>query len=303
MSTQLAQQVEGAVQAAGLQLTETSAGADFNGAPTLRFTLSLDGKSTLLELSEGFNFQNDLLKAAFKAYLAETAKRLKNPQPHVYLTLHELPLKFERFTWPFHVSTSGADTSLVHGEVRLMDGHDSPLHAKISASATLTFREALPAMEQPYAESTIYNAIRKTMDQGQLELVRSGNRQPVPVTTRYYSTRYQRFTFNDTNEQQRQDFLAAKIFWLSGVLGEGRPVWVADPRDAQYLNSTEADLKQTALVLAGDGLLRLEADMEFATPTAGLMGLRPQYEEQLASALEFTRPKFNEDMRGGHTNM
>jgi hypothetical protein len=299
----LAQQIEESARAAGLQVTETAAGADFNGAPTLRFTLELGGKSTTLELGEGFGLQGEALQAPFKAYLAETAKRLKNPQPDVYLTLHELPLKFEKFGWPFHVSTSGADTSLVHGEVRLMDGHDSPLHAKIAASATLTFREVLPAMEQPYAESAIYNAVRKTMDQGQLELVRSGNRQPVPVTTRYYSARYQRFTFNDTNEQQRQDFLAAKIFWLSGVLGEGKPVWVTDPRDAQYLNSTEAELKQMAQALAGDGLLRLEADMEFATPTAGLMGLRRQYEEQLASALEFTRPKFNEDMRGGHTNM
>jgi hypothetical protein len=303
MSTQLAQQVEETAQAAGLQMTETAASVDFNGSPTLRFTLSLHGKSALLELSEGFRFQDEALKAAFQAYLAETAKRLKNPQPDVYLTLHELPLKFERFAWPFHVSTSGADTSLVHGEVRLMDGHDSPLHAKIAASVTLTFREVLPAMEQPYAESAIYNAVRKTMDQGQLELVRSGNRQPVPVTTRYYSERQQRFTFNDTNEQQRQDFLAAKVYWLSGVLGEGKPVWVTDPRDAQYLNSTETELKQTVQGLLRDGFVRLDADPEFATPTAGLMGLRRQYEEQLASALEFTRPKFNEDMRGGHTNM
>ncbi|HXB62313.1 MAG TPA: hypothetical protein VNU94_05640 [Acidobacteriaceae bacterium] len=307
MSAQLAQQMEETARAAGLQVTDAAAGADFNGAPTLRFTLSLDGesdgKSTTVELSEGFNFQSEALRAPVAAYLAETAKRLKNPQPDVYLTLHELPLKFERFAWPFHVSTSGADTSLVHGEVWLMDGHDSPLHAKIAASATLTFREALPAMEQPYAESAIYNAVRKTMDQGQLELVRSGNRQPVPVTTRYYSLRQQRFTFNDTNEQQRQDFLAAKIFWLSGVLGEGRPVWVADPRDAQYLNSTEVELKQTAQYLVAEGLLRLDAEGIYATPTAGLMGLRRQYEDQLASALEFTRPKFNEDMRAGHTNM
>jgi len=307
MSTQLAQQMEETAQAAGLQVTETAASADFNGAPTVRFTLVLngrsDGKSTTVELSEGFRLDSEELKAPLKAYLTETAKRLKNPQPDVYLTLHELPLKFEKFAWPFHVSTSGADTSLVHGEVRLMDGHDSPLHAKIAASATLTFRETLPAMEQPYAESAIFNAVRKTMDQGQLELVRSGNRQPVPVTTRYYSLRQQRFTFNDTNEKQRHDFLAAKIFWLSGVLGEGKPVWIADPRDAQYLNATVAELEATAQVLAGDGLLRLDAEPGYATPTAGLMGLRRQYEEQLASALEFTRPKFNEDMRGGHTNM
>ena len=42
-------------------------------------------------------------------------------------------------------------------------------------------------MEQPYAESFIYNSIRKTIDYGQLEFLKSGNRQPVPVTTRYWS--------------------------------------------------------------------------------------------------------------------
>lgn len=299
----LAQQMEEAARAAGLTVVDVATALDFNGAAVTKFTLGREGKSATVQLSDGFNFQGDALKAPMAEYLAETAQRLRNPQPDLYLTLHELPLKFEGFVWPFHVSTSGADTSLVHGTVRLMDGKASELHAKIAASATLTFRETLAAMEQPYAESAIYNAVRKTMDQGQLELVKSGNRQPVPVTTRYYSERQKRFTFNDTNEKQRQDFLAAKVFWLSGVLGEGKRVWVMDPRDAQYLNSTVVELKRTAQALAGDGLLLLDKEEGWAMPTEALMRLRGQYEEQLANALEFTRPKFNEDMRGGHTNM
>jgi hypothetical protein len=305
----LVQQMEEAARAAGLAVMDVATALDFNGAAVTKFTLGRDGKSATVQLSDGFNFQGDGLKAEnplraqMAEYLAETAQRLRNPHPDVYLTLHELPLKFDGFAWPFHVSTSGADTSLVHGTVRLMDGMGSELHAKIAASVTLTFREVLAAMEQPYAESAIYNAVRKTMDQGQLELVKSGNRQPVPVTTRYYSARYEKFVFNDTNEKQRQDFIAAKVFWLSGVLGDGKPVWVMDPRDAQYLNSTVVDLKRTAQALASDGLLLLDKDPGWAMPTPALMGLRGQYEEQLASALEFTRPKFNEDMRGGHTNM
>jgi len=305
MSTQvqesLTQQVASAAEAAGLTVTGTVAGVDFNGAPTTKFALGLDGKSTGLELSDDFDFQSDALKPAVVAYFAETAKRLKNPQPDVYLTLLGLPLRFEKFAWPFHKSTSGADTNLVHGEVKLEDGQESVLHAKIAASMTVTFTEIVPALQQPYAEGFIYNAVRKTMDQGQLELVKSGNRQPVPVTTRYYSMRHQRFVFNDTDETQRRDFIAAKVFWLSGVLGEGKPVWITDPRDAQYLNTTEAELLKTAQALAGEGLLRVEG--EYAAPAEALMARRAQYEEQLAKALEFTRPKFNEDMRGGHTNM
>jgi hypothetical protein len=191
----------------------------------------------------------------------------------------------------------------VHGEVRLEDGTESVLHAKIAASMTVTFAEIVKAPEQPFAEGFIYNAVRKTMDQGQLELVKSGNRQPVPVTTRYYSPWKKQFSFNDTTEAQRLEYLAAKAFWLSGVLGEGRPVWLLDPRDAQYLNTTVAELKKTTEALAGEGVIRLAADTEFATPTEALMGHRSKYVEEVAQQLAFIKPSFNEDMRGGHTNM
>ena len=77
----------------------------------------------------------------------EAAKRLRNPRPECYVTLHGLPLSFGRFGWPFHESTSGADTSLVHGEVRLEDGGESALHAKIAASMTVTFCDVVAAPE------------------------------------------------------------------------------------------------------------------------------------------------------------
>ena len=260
-------------------------------------------KTEVLELSDSFDFGAEELLAEIDTYLHQAALRLRNPRPDCYVTLHGIPLSFSRFAWPFHRSTSGADTYLVHGEVRLEDGEQSPLHAKISASMTVTFAEIVQATEQPFAESFIFNAVRKTMDQGQLELVKSGNRQPVPVTTRYYSRWQKKFTFNDTTVEQRQGYLAAKAFWLSGVLGRSEPVWLADPRDAQYLNTTVDDLRQMADALAGEGLINLAADTQFGVPTAALMGQRPKYEAQLKEALAFLKPTFNEDMRAGHTNM
>ncbi len=304
--TVLAAQVEAAAKAAGLVVVSSEVGKDFSGNPTTRFTLGFVGdtaKTQVLELSDVFDFSRTDLLAEVGVYLAEAAKRLKNPRPDCYLTLHGLPLSFDKFTWPFHMSTSGADTFLVHGEVRLEDGEGSPLHSKIAASMTVTFAEIVKAPEQPFAEGFIYNAVRKTMDQGQLELVKSGNRQPVPVTTRYYSRWQNKFSFNDTTEAQRQEYLAAKVFWLSGVLGGGQPVWLLDPRDAQYLNTTVAELKKNALALAGEGLILLAQDTEYATPTEALMGHRESYKAEVAQALAFIKPTFNEEMRGGHTNM
>jgi hypothetical protein len=291
---------------AGLVVASSAVGQDFSGQPTTRFKLALAddaAKTQILELSDRFDFSRADMQAEVDVYLAETARRLKNPRPDCYLTLHGIPLSFDRFTWPFHASNSGADTFLVHGEVRLEDGEPSVLHAKVAASMTVTFAEIVKAPEQPFAESFIFNAVRKTMDQGQLELVKSGNRQPVPVTTRYYSPWQKKFNFNDTKEPQRQEFMAAQVFWLSGVLGEGKPVWLADPRDAQYLNTTVAELNKTAEALVKEGLIRKAADKEFATPTEALMERRARYTANLAQALAFIKPTFNEDMRGGHTNM
>jgi len=293
-SEELAGAVTAAAKPAGLAVVASEAGP---GGATTKFTLALAGnaaKVELLELSDGFEPGRPDLMEGMKAYLAELAQRLRNPRPDCYVTLHGLPLSFGRFGWPFHESTSGADTSLVHGEVRLEDGSGSALHAKVAVSMTVTFRDVVPAPEQPFAEGFIYNAVRKTMDQGQLELVKSGNRQPVPLTTRYYSAKQKKFVFNDTSEEQRKDFLACKAYWLSGVLGSCRPVWMLDPRDAQYLDAAVADLEKAVDALIAGGLLEA-AGGGFAAATPKLM--------ELARTLESIKPAFNEEMRAGLTNM
>jgi hypothetical protein len=219
------------------------------------------------------------------------------------VTLGGLPVAFGQFRWPFHTSVSGADTYIVHGEMHLADGGTHNLHAKVAASVTLTFAEIVPAMEQPYAETFVYNAVRKTVDLGQLEFVKSGNRQPVPVTTRYYSRWQKKFVFTETDDAARLKYLLCKVYWLCGVLGEGKPVWIADPRDAQYLNTPVDDLRGTAELLASEGLLRRVVEGDYGVPTPKLMERREAYAAELARAMESIKPAFNEEMRSGLTNM
>jgi len=289
----------------------TTQGSDFHGQPTAVFELGLPpvgqpspeapGRTVKLELTEDFEFDKPDLLPALTAHLAGEARRLRNPRPDCYVTLAGLPIAFGKFQWPFHRSTSGADTYIVHGEMYLADGGTHNLHAKLAASVTLTFAEIVPAMEQPFAESFVLNAVRKTVDYGQLEFVKSGNRQPVPVTTRYYSRWQKRFLFTETTDAERLQFLLRKVYWLSGVLGDSKPVWIADPRDAQYLNTTEADLRRMAADEAGEGLMVL--DGEFAAATPALLERAPDYQASLEAALNFTKPQFNESMRSGHANM
>ena len=305
-SNTLQQTIEQATQQAGLSILSATEGTDFHGKPTsiFRLGLALDSpaeRTLTLELSEGFVAASEEQKQGLAAYLQHAAKRLRNPIPNAMVSLAGLPLVFREFKWPFHLSTSGADTFLVHGVVGLEDGAGSPLHAKVAASMTVTFAEVVPAPEQPYAEAFIYNAVRKTLDQGQLEMLKSGNRQPVTVTTRYYSRWQNRFVFSDSTTTLRREFLATKVYWLSVVLGGNQPVWVVDPYDAQYLNTTVEELQKDAAHLATERLLTLEGD--FATPTAKLAEQGEHYRELLAHALSLTKPEFNEEMRHGHTNM
>jgi hypothetical protein len=304
VKSSLVKSLESAAAQAGLTLVSVTQGADFHGQPTSVFELGLadgSGRSLKLELTHDFDFDKPNLLPEMTAHLAGEAKRLRNPRPDCYVTLAGLPIAFGKFQWPFHRSTSGADTYIVHGEMSLADGKNSGLFAKVAASVTVTFAEIVPAMEQPYAETFVYNAIRKTVDLGQLEFLKSGNRQPVPVTTRFYSRWQKKFVFTDTDDKARLEYLLSKVYWLSGVLGESKPVWIADPRDGQYLNTTEKDLLRMAADEAGEGLMVVEG--EFASATPALMARAAEFQARLDAALNFTKPQFNESMRSGHANM
>lgn len=306
LESTLSANLQTAAQQAGLTVLSVDAGSDFNGHPTTRFRLAANAeapeeRTLLLELSDAFDFNKPDLLPEMTTHLREAANRLRNPRPDAYVTVAGLPVSFSHFGWPFHRSTSGADSHIVHGTLHLEDGTQSPLHALVSASMTVTFAEIVPAPEQPYAETFIYNAVRKTIDRGQLELLKSGNRQPVPVTTRYYSRWQKKFLFTETTDAERLEYLLRKVYWLSGVLGAGEPVWIADPMDAQYLNTTEADLLRMAGDKAGEGLIRLEGEFAAATPL--LLARAPEYQARLEAALNFTKPQFNESMRAGHANM
>ncbi len=293
-----------AAKDAGLEVLSYSTGPNSMGHVTTVFKLALPAdksKTLTLELSEHFDFDKPNLLPELTGHLATQAKRLRNPRPECGVTMGGLPIAFGEFEWPFHTSTSGADTYIVHGQLHLADGGAHNLHAKIAASVTLTFADFVPAMEQPYSESFIYNAIRKTVDYGQLEFLKSGNRQPVPVTTRYWSRWQKKFVFTETTEAERLAYLLCKVYWLSGVLGDSKPVWIADPRDAMYLNTSAEDLLSMASHEAAEGYLTL--DGEYAAATPKLLAKKPEYDALLEAALNFTKPTFNESMRSGHANM
>ena len=297
----LAPSLEAAAAKVGLTVVSVEPSLDLGGNPTAVFCLALHGQAehTLkLTLSKGFDLNAGPLADQMDAHLSAAAKRLRNPRPDCVVTLGGLPVALGGFQWPLHSANSGSDAFIVHGEATLADGvHE--LRAKIATAVSQTFAGIIPAMEQPYAESFVLNALRKGIDLGQIEFIKSGTLQPVQLTTRYYSHWKKTFVFTDSTPESRLNFLLSKVYWLSGVLGASQPVWIADPRDAQYLNATPADLLSAAS--AAGSLFKLDGDFAAATPE--LLARAPQFEATRDAALNFTKPQFSESMRSGQANM
>jgi hypothetical protein len=110
------------------------------------------------------------------------------------------------------------------------------------------------------------------------------------------------FIFNDTTAQQRRDLPRRQGLLAEHILGGGahldhRPARRAVP---QHHRRRPQDHRRRAR-RRRPGPARRSGDWSTATDT--LRNQEPAYRAQVAEALAFIKPSFNEDMRGGHTNM
>src|SRR5205807_4217573 len=148
----------------------------------------------------------------------------------IRVTLTGLPLTI-KLNWPFHQSTSGADFSVLHGDIHL-EGSDG-LHAPVAVNLSQTVREIMPSLEPQDAEAPVINALRKEVDRRQIEFLKSGKLLPVNFSSRYYDFNRSHWAFGTAGDGEAVRLMERKIFWQT-QLSSG-PVWMADPTEAVYL--------------------------------------------------------------------
>ena len=204
-------------------------------------------------------------------------------RPLHFVTLSGVPIHVSELKWPFHPSTSGADWHVLHGRAELL-GSNEGLHVEVAVGMTQTMKDALGSLEPENAESMVVNAIRKTIDNGQLAFVKSGKLQPVHVTSRFYSFAAKRIQFPTQTEQDVMEMLKRLVFWLGAKSGKGAPVSVAHPYDCQYVNFSREKMVELAQKLAAQGLLNLES--EFATATSALLKEEPAFVAAMNKGVE-----------------
>jgi len=230
----------------------------------------------------------------------------------IWLTLTGLPLTI-KLEWPFHRATSGADFWVLHGDIRLV-GSDG-LHAPVAVNLSQTVREVMPSLEPGDAEAPVINALRKEVDRRQIEFLKSGKLLPVPFSSRHYDFKRQQWVFGKATHEAMAEYIERKVYWET-KLGEspllpepgrsgapepgesnsppsrqereknGAPgrVWIADPADAQYLQTTPEHLVEIAGRMVAQSLLRIERDWAEAMPE--LMNQAERFESARHAAVE-----------------
>ena len=177
------------------------------------------------------------------------------------VTLHGLPLSIA-LEWPFKPSSAGADFLVLHGDIRLEDGRG--LHALVAVQMTQTVREVLPSLEAAQTESPVVNTLRKAVDNKDLEFLKSPKRLPVPLSSRAYDFKRQRWAFPEVSASAIREFIRRNVFWhIAGRAAPGERVWLADPVDLEYLNAGASAVLAQARELGE--LLRIEGECAYPT--------------------------------------
>jgi hypothetical protein len=198
---------------------------------------------------------------------------------NIYVTLSGLPLTFE-FKWPFHQSTSGADFWVLHADLQLQN--TAGLHAPVAVNLSATVREVVPSLEPKDIEGPVINSLRKDVDRRQLEFMKSGKLVPVHFSSRHYDFKRSKWVFGKATEEEIARLLKRKVYWQTRVIGGA--VWIADPTEALYVESTTDYLLNIARRLATEGLMTLEG--EYASANASLMAQAETFEADMKMALE-----------------
>jgi hypothetical protein len=197
----------------------------------------------------------------------------------VYVTLSGLPLSFH-LEWPFRKSTSGADFFFLHADIRLEGS--AGLHAPVAVNLSATVREVLPSLEAKDVEAPVINALRKEVDRRQLEFVKSGKLVPVQFSSRHYDFKQKKWIFGKAGDDEMALLLSRKVYWQTKLVGG--TVWVGDPTEGLYVETSGEHLLDVARKLERQGLIKLDGERASATPS--LMEQGAKFEADMRAALE-----------------
>jgi len=197
----------------------------------------------------------------------------------IYVTRTGLPLSFT-LEWPFRHATSGADFDVLHAVIRLENSDG--LRALVAVNLSVTLREALPSLEPKDTEGPVINALRKEVDHKQTEFAKSGKLVPLPFSSRHYNFKLRQWVFGKATDEEIGRMIERKVYWQTRLVGGD--VWLGDPTEALYVDTTLDHIAEIAAGLAQQGIFTLAR--RHATALPALMDQKDRFEAEMAAALE-----------------
>jgi len=195
----------------------------------------------------------------------------------IYVTRTGLPLSF-KLEWPFRHATSGADFDVLHAAITLKNS--GGLRALVAVNLSATLREVLPSLEPKDTEGPVINALRKEVDHKQTEFVKSGKLVPLPLSSRHYSFKLKQWVFGKATDEEIAHLIERKVYWQTRLVGG--EVWLGDPTEALYLDTTIDHIAEIAARLSQQGLFTLAR--RHATALPALMDQKDRFESEMAEA-------------------
>ena len=87
--------------------------------------------------------------------------------------------------------------------------------------------------------------------------------------------------FGKATEDDIRQLVCRKVYWQTKLVGG--PVWIGDPTEALFVDTTPGHILEVARRLAEEGLLTVEG--EYASANASLMALAEKFEADMQSAV------------------
>ena len=195
----------------------------------------------------------------------------------IYVTRTGLPVTF-KFDWPFRRSTSGADFDVLHAEIRLENSQN--LRALVAVNLSATLREVLPSLEPKDTEAPVINALRKDIDNKEIEFLKSAKLVPLPFSSRHYDFKRNQWIFGKATDEEIGRQIERKVYWQTRLVGGD--VWLGDATEALYVQTSTDHMAEVAAGLAGRGLFTMAR--RYATALPALMEQGERFEAEMREA-------------------
>jgi hypothetical protein len=104
----------------------------------------------------------------------------------------------------------------------------------------------------------------------------------VNFSSRHYDFKRNKWVFGKASEAEMESMMARKVYWQTRLVGG--TVWLGDPAEALYVETSTEHVLEVARKLAEEGLMTVEGAR--AAANASLMAQAEKFEGEMKSALE-----------------